>query len=405
VIALEVMRVAFGSLRAHKLRSFLNLLGIIIAVTTIVAVISVVSGFNDYASTLISQLGPNTMIFTKFGIITSRAEFLQAAKRKDYTDEDVAAIRRLVPAALRITGRVFSRHAVYAEGNRMPDGFLVGAGHELPWMIGLEIEDGRSFTEAESLAARPVAIIGHDVKDELFPHVDPIGRMVKVEGKPFRIVGMMARQGRLFGHSHDEFVLIPLAAYQKIFGKNRSLDIFVQAPDAASRPEIEDAVRQVLRARRNTDFSAEDPFDVIDAEALQIFWKTFTFSAFALVILISSVSLVVGGVAIANTMFASVVERTQEIGIRKAVGARSRDVRRQILFEAATLAAVGGLFGAGLGWLAATGVGLWTPFPARVTPSLILSALVVATLSGLLAGFLPALRASKLDPVEALRAE
>ena len=401
----DVARIALASLAAHKLRSALNLLGIIIAVMTIVAVISVVLGLNKYAADVISGLGPNTLIFTKFGIIRSRDAFLDALKRKDITLDDLEAVRRLVPQARRIAGRVTSSHAVYAGGRRLADTFVLGAESEFPWMIGLELQDGRFFTETEDAAARAVAVIGWDVKDELFPHEDPIGREIKVEGRPFRIIGTMAKQGSAFGQSQDRFVLVPLAAYQHGFGIARSVDIYVEVPDAASRQAVEDAVRLVLRSRRGTPFSSVDPFGIVDADALNTLWKSITFSAFALVIWISSISLVVGGVAIANTMFASIVERTREIGLRKALGARRRDLHRQFLFEAVAQSFVGGVIGVVVGWLAALAVGHWSPFPARVTPVLVIAGLAVATLSGLLAGWLPAMRAARLDPIVALRDE
>lgn len=399
----EALRIAWGAIRSHKMRSFLNLLGIIIAVTTIIAVISVVSGLNKYAADAIGQLGPNTMIFSKFGIITSREQFFEALKRKDQTEADVDAVRRLVPQALRVTGRIFSTNAVYADGHRLPNTFVMGSGPELPWMIGLELDDGRYFNEADERASRPVAVIGWDVKDELFPNVDPIGRMMKIGNKPFRVIGLLKRQGNQFGQSQDQIALLPLSAFTKSFGRNRSVDIFVEAPDADSRKLVEDAVRVVLRARRSTPFDAPDPFGLIDSEMLAAFWKQLTISAFSLVILISSISLVVGGVAIANTMFASVVERTREIGIRKALGARRRDLHRQFLFEAMFQSFLGGVLGVLLGWLASLAVGAFSPFPARVTPFLVTVGLSVATLSGLLAGLLPALRAARLDPIVALR--
>ena len=401
----DIARTGMAALTAHKLRLFLNLLGIIIAVGTIVAVISVVSGLNQYAANVISGLGPNTVIFTKFGIIRSREEYLAALKRKDITDADLEAVRRLVPQARRVAGRVFSTRPVYAGGRRLADTFVLGAESEFPWMVGLELADGRFFTASEAAAGRPVAVIGWDVRDQLFPHVDPIGHEITVEGKPFRIIGTMAKQGSTFGQSQDRFVLVPLAAYQHAFGMVRSLDIFVEAPSAAAVPAIEDDVRLVLRSRRGTPFSAPDPFGIIDADALSTLWKSITRSAFLLVILISSISLVVGGVAIANTMFASIVERTREIGLRKALGARRRDLHRQFLFEAVAQSFAGGVAGVLVGWLVALAVGHWSPFPARVTPFLVGTGLTVATLAGVLAGWLPAMRAARLDPIVALRDE
>jgi putative ABC transport system permease protein len=405
VSVFEALRVAVAALRAHKLRSFLNFLGVVIAVTTIVAVVAVVSGLNGYAASVINQLGPNTMILSKFGIITSRDQFLQALKRKDIDRRDLEAVRRLVPGALRISGRVFGVHSVYGEGKRLRDVFVVGTESEFPMMVGLEIEDGRWFTRSESDAARPVAVIGWDLKRELFPRIDPIGRMVKIQGRPFRVVGLMRRQGRAFGQSQDNFVAIPLWSFEKAFGRNRSLDIFIEAPDAASRPEVEDAARMVLRARRGTRFRDPDPFDVVDASALQTLWRNLTLLAFALVTVISSITLAVGGVAIANTMFASIVERTHEIGVRKAVGARRRDIRRQFLLEAVLLAVLGGLLGVAIGWGVAALVTIFSPFPAVVRPSLVGTAMLVAALTGVVAGWLPAARVSRLDPVVALREE
>ena len=405
MIALEVARISLASILAHKLRSFLNLFGIIVAVTTIVAVISVVSGLNEYAANLIGQLGPNTFVVSKFGIIASREEFLRAIRRKDLTDDDVEAVRRLVPKALRVTGRIFGSKAVYGDGRRLADTIIAGAGPEFPWMVGIELQDGRFFTEGEAGASRAVAVIGTDVKDELFPHVDPIGRMVAVDGKPFRVIGLTVKQGRALGQSQDKFVFVPIGAYEKAFGRSQTVDIFVEAPDSASRAAVLEATRVALRARRGTGFRDPDPFGVVDAEALNALWKNLTFAGFALVIWISSISLLVGGVAIANTMFAAVIERTHEIGVRKAVGARGRDVRLQFLLEAATLSFLGGVVGVLLGWGASAAVEGLTPFPARVTPLLVLSGLAVSTLSGVLAGWLPAIRASRLDPVEALREE
>jgi putative ABC transport system permease protein len=300
---------------------------------------------------------------------------------------------------------VFTSKAVYAEGRRLPDAIVLGAGPEFPWMVGLELEDGRYFTDGEARASRAVAVIGTDIKDELFPHVDPIGRMVTVQGKPFRVIGLTVKQGKAFGQSQDKFVLVPLGAYQKAFGKFETVDVFMEAPDTASRDAVLEEARVAFRARRGTGFRDPDPFGVIDAEALNTFWKQLTFAGFALVIWISSISLVVGGVAIANTMFASVMERTHEIGIRKAIGARRRDLRRQFLFEAAALSSLGGILGVLLGWAASKAVEGMTPFPARVTPGLVIAGLLVSTFSGVLAGWLPAARAARLDPVEALREE
>jgi len=401
----DLLRVALRALRAHPLRAGLNLLGIVIAVTTIIAVISVVTGLNRYASDVFGRLGPNTMIFSKFGLITSREAFLEAVRRRDFTVDDVEAVKRLVPQALRVTGRVFSTHPTYAEGRRLPNTFVIGTGPEMPYMVGMELDDGRYFNASEAEASRPVAVIGWDLKDELFPFVDPIGRMIKIEGKPFRVIGTLKRQGQAFGQSQDTVALIPLGAFQKAFGRQQTVDIVVEAPDTASQLAVEDAVRLVLRARRGTPPSAPDPFGMVTAEALQTFWRQFTFSAFALVVLVSSISLVVGGVAIANTLFASVVERTREIGVRKALGARRRRILSQFVVEAVTLSLLGGVLGVLLGAIVAVLAREVWGIPSSIPAWAVVLSLLSASGAGLVFGIYPAYRASRLDPVEAMRTE
>ncbi len=401
----DSLRIAAAALGTHKLRAALNLVGIIIAVTTIVAVISVVNGLNRYAGAVIGQLGPNTFVVSKFGIITSREEYLEARKRKDYTVQDLAAVRRLVPQALHVSGQVATRLTTTTPGQRLAGVVVQGTGPEYPFMVGMEIEDGRFFSAAEYDGSRPVAVLGWDVRDELFPHVDPIGRLIRVEGQPLRVIGVLKRQGSAFGQNQDLTVVMPLTSFQKAFGRYESVDIVVEAPSSAALPAVRDSVRVVLRARRDIPFRAPDPFGIVDADALQTIWRSITFSAFALVVVLSSISLVVGGVAVANTMFASVVERTREIGIRRALGARRWDVLRQFLLEAVMLTLIGGAVGVGVGWLAALAVGRLSPLPATVTPGLVATGLGVALVAGVVSGFFPARRAASLDPIEALREE
>jgi putative ABC transport system permease protein len=404
----ELFRVALQAIRAHKLRSFLTLLGIIIGVSTIVGVVAVISGLNRYVADRVIVLGPDVFIVTKFGIIRSREEFLRAVRRPPIRYHEY---ERLVAADLPTVAEIGTGAgtsvAVNNGNKRLPDIRLVGVSSNFAELFSLDIDNGRFFSEAENQANALVAIIGADTRDELFPGLDPVGRTVLVQGLPFHIIGTMPKQGRSIGFNQDQRIYIPIQVYRKNFmGANDSQDIFVKARGGVEGVEASmDEVRTYLRALRHTAYTAEDPFGVMTQETLQQLWRAISGAAFILLVLISSVSLGVGGIVIMNIMLVSVAERTTEIGVRMALGAKKRDVLRQFLLEAALLSLLGGLVGVLIGSLAALAVKGATGFPAQITPGIVLTGILLSTLVGLLAGFLPALRASRLVVIDAIRAE
>lgn len=401
----EILRVAVGALRAHKLRTFLTLLGVILGVMTVVTVAAVLSGLNGYVAETISVLTPDLFIVTKFGIITSREEFLEARRRKDVTLDDLEAVGRDCRECADVGGQVSSRKPATYMDRRLGDVQVNGATSNMERLFRYDLEAGRWFTETEFHHAALVAIIGYDVKDELFPRLDPIGRIVKVEGRPHKVIGLITRRGSIFGQSQDKEVHIPLTAYMKEFGGRRSVDIFVRASTADRVPIAEDEVRAILRARRHTSFQAKDPFGIVTGDAILTIWRSITITLFSVMVLISGISLVVGGIVIANIMLVSVTERTREIGLRMALGARKKYVLMQFLFEAALMAAAGGAIGIGVGAVISAVISRATPFPTRITPFLVVISLSVATSVGLIAGIVPSMRAANLEPVEALRSE
>ncbi len=247
-------------------------------------------------------------------------------------------------------------------------------------------------------------MIGWDVQDELFPNLDPIGRVIKIDGFPVKVIGTLAKQGSVMGQSQDNVVYIPLTVFHKRIAPTEDISIFLKPKGGVEGvTSATDEVRTILRSLRKTGYNADDPFGLVTAELLQTLWRNISAGMFLLMILISGISLVVGAIVIANIMFVSVVERTKEIGVRRALGARKKDIRRQFLLEAALLSAVGGVIGVILGSLIALAVK--QVFPAQMRVSFMVLGVTVATVTGLLAGWIPSNQASKLPPVEALRYE
>jgi putative ABC transport system permease protein len=404
----ELLRASLRAIRAHTLRSFLTLLGVIIGVATIVAVVGVISGLNTYVKEKIIVLAPDVFIVTKFGIIRSRNEFIQALKRPPITWSEY---ERLSSGILQESTQVSAASGMALPINygdkRLPDIAVMGATGNFADLFSLEIEAGRYFSESENQASQAVAVIGADTREELFPHLDPIGRVVLIRGLPFRIIGVMPKQGRTFGFNQDGRIYIPLQVYRKNFmAANESLELHIKARDGVEGLDASmDEVRALFRAMRHTGFRSPDPFGIITQESLQQLWKTISSAAFVLLMLISSVSLGVGGIVIMNIMLVSVVERTQEIGVRMALGAKKRDIRRQFLLEAALLSAAGGVIGVLVGAAGAFLVRVLAGFPAQITPGIVFTGIFVSTLVGLAAGFLPAYRASNLVVIDAIRAE
>jgi putative ABC transport system permease protein len=400
----ELFRVSASALTRHKMRAFLTLLGVIIGVATVVGVVSVISGLNAYVTDKMIGLNPDVVIFTKYGIITSREEWLIARKRKDVTLTDMTIIERECRLCSHVGGRGDRRRPVKYLDNKLADVEIQGHTPNMGEAMNFDVVTGRYFTAAEYEHAAAVAVIGWDVQDQLFPHMDPIGRIMKIDGYPVKIIGTLAKQGNVMGQSQDSVVYLPLTLFKKHIAPSEDIGVFIKPIGGVAMvgPAI-DEVRSILRSLRKTKFDKDDPFGLVTAEMLQDLWKNISAGAFLLMILISGISLVVGAIVIANIMFVSVVERTKEIGVRRALGARRRDIRRQFLLEAALLASIGGIIGVLLGALIAMAVN--QVFPAQVKLSFILLGIGVATVTGILAGWIPSSQASKLAPVEALRYE
>jgi putative ABC transport system permease protein len=400
----ELVSVALGALRLNKLRSGLTLLGVIIGVMTVVSVLSVISGLNEYVTNKVVNLNPDVLVFTKYGILRSRTEFILARKRKPVTMRDLHVIEEECRSCGAVGAQADQFVTVHAGRRKLGSVQVTGYSANAASLLNIDLEAGRFFSPSEEQHAAPVAVIGYDVKDQLFPTVDPLERVIYIHGYPLRVIGLQTRLGKVLGQNKDNVIFVPVTFLQKVLTSDDGISVLVRpAEGMKGLAETEDEVRGILRSLRKTPFRVDDPFGVVGSEAIQALWRSISAGAFALMVLISGISLVVGAIVIANIMFVSVVERTTEIGLRRALGARRRDIRRQFLLESALLAATGGAVGVAGGALVALLVS--QIFPAEVRLSFIVLGLGVATLTGLLAGLAPSAAAANLAPVDAIRHE
>lgn len=403
----ESFQMAFSSLRANKLRTFLTLLGVIIGVLTIIAVVSVIQGLNNYVYTKMSFYGANDFSVSKFSpFISTIKEYQEQLKRKDLTLEDLKTLRNLCRSCELIGASVETNQNV-KYGNRSVKNVSIVGVTSVDHMIGtvVELERGRHFLQDDEDRSRFVCIIGADVAENLFPGLDPLGRWTKIGNQNFEVIGVGQKRGKILGFSQDNYVRIPITTFMKIYGSRRSisLNIHTSSPEAMTRAMEE--VRTIMRSVRKRGFSQPDDFSFHTSETFIQFYKSATSGIYFAMIAISSIALLVGGIVIMNIMLVSVTERTKEIGIRMAVGARRRDILIQFLIESAILSGLGGLIGILLGYIIARIVTLATSLPSKVDPVSIAIAIIMSAAVGLFFGIYPANRAAKLNPVESLRSE
>jgi putative ABC transport system permease protein len=403
---METLRIAAAGLVTHKLRSFLTLLGVIIGVMTVVSVVSIISGLNSYIEEKVFQLSPDVYVVTRFGIITSREQFLEALKRKKIDWADYEAVRAHCHSCA-LVGVGDSTNATVKRGPKKLTGVTAqGASANMAEINNVDIEAGRFYTATEVQHSTLVTVIGSDVRDELFGKVDPIDRTIWVEGQPVRVVGLLRKQGSVLGRSRDKQIWIPISTFLKRFGTRSTLDLYIKADGGvAGLDRSMDDVRVILRSRRRSAFRADDPFSMVNADALQKLWRGISAGAFSLMVFISGISLIVGGIVIANIMLVSVMERTREIGVRRALGATRRNIQFQFLTEAILLALGGGVAGVLLGYATSKAISTLSPLPTLVRPTLVIAGLSIAAITGMIAGWFPARRAAQMPPVDSLRYE
>ncbi len=404
----EAGRIALDSLRKNKLRSFLTLLGIILATTTLITVTALIHGMNVYIAEKVSDMGSDGFRVVRmafFGDFNPK-KFLEMQKRnpqiKPVEYEFVKSEARL----LKDMGMMVSRQArvtYKAQSQEQVD--IEGITDSIPAINNVQVDVGRSVTYEEVRRHAPVAFIGNDVRKAFFEGEDPLGKTIAVEGNPYEVVGVAKTLGSVFGNSQDNFVMIPIESYFKTYGAHTGIRLVAKAIDQPHLMEAEDEVRVLLRSYRHLTPGQEDNFSLFASDTIVSLWERLTAAISGMAVGIVSVFMVVGGVVIMNIMLAVVTERTHEIGIRKSLGARRRDILNQYLVESSVLSATGGLAGVALAWLLAFAVRNLTSVPMALPWTSVFVGVGLSATVGLFFGIYPARRASKLDPIEALRVE
>jgi putative ABC transport system permease protein len=403
----EAVKLALQSLWQNKLRTVLTLLGVMIGVSSVIAVVTLVNGANTYVTTKFSSYGADVFTVSRMpALIMNSADYERYQKRKAVLYDDYTYVRDNCQRCVGIGAQQATVAKVTRETNSVTDCTIRGYTWQMPMLENLNIAEGRGFTAQDDERAAHVAVIGTDIRDNLFPGIDPLGQELRADGMPYTVIGVAEKQGSTFGQSQDNWVGVPLTSFMKTYGTAKSVTIYVKAGSAG--PVLQDAgdeVRVLMRSKRHDAPGAPDSFEVDVNNTLVGFFSMVADWFGAVAGAIAFISLIVGGIVIMNMMLVSVTERTREIGIRKALGARARDVMLQFLVESSAMALLGGFFGVMIGIALAQVVTLVIGFPSVVKLWSVLLGLGMATSVGIFFGVYPAWKAANLDPIVALRAE
>jgi putative ABC transport system permease protein len=402
----ESIGLALQAIWSNKLRSLMTVLGNIVAVTSIVAVVSLIQGMNAMVSNaIVSEASADAFTIQRFGIMRSDEDRERQQRNPVVTLGEADAIRRFSPTIGSVMAQAQQRAPVAYHQQVLDVVEIQGVTSEYLNFATFNAERGRMMSAIEVERNRPVALLGTDVADSLFGEVNPLEKIIQIRGTHFRVVGVSAKKGGIFGNSLDAFVVIPLGVHQKLFGARQSLSLLIKPATPALLPIAMDDATAALRVKRHLSARDLDNFGIFTSDTLLDLYHQATNGIFAVLVGVVALSLVVGGIVIMNIMLMVVTERTREIGLRKALGARRRDIMWQVLTESVTLSTLGGLAGIVVGSLIGQAISSVTPLPARLEPWSVALGIGITATVGLFFGLYPASRAAALDPIDALRRE
>jgi putative ABC transport system permease protein len=404
----EANRIALDCLRKNKLRSFLTLLGVILATTTLIVVTALIHGMNLYIAEKVSDMGADGFRVVRmawFGPWDPKKFFEMLKRNPEIKREEYDFLRSEVSLVKDIGMMVSRRGRVSYKGASAPRVEINGITDNIPVINNVGVAAGRSIVPEEVRRHATVAFLGNDLNKRFFEGIDPVGKVIQIEGNPYTVVGVAKALGSVFGQSQDNFAMIPIESYFKTYGSRSGIELVAKASSQEHLSEAQDEVRMLLRAYRHLRPNADDNFSIFASETFVTLWNRLTAAIAGMAVGIVSVFMVVGGIVIMNIMLAAVSERTHEIGIRKSLGARRRDILNQFLVESSVLAGTGGFIGVMFAWLLAIIVRNTTPMPMALPWTSVFLGVGLSALVGLFFGIYPARRAARLDPIEALRVD